>query len=93
MQGKESDRAAALTDVFGQMGIKISVENDVMKIEGGKIESAEVNSHHDHRIVMAAAVAGLNADQVIIHGAEAINKSYPAFFEDLKSLGASVAYK
>jgi 3-phosphoshikimate 1-carboxyvinyltransferase len=90
LQGKESDRAAALTDIFGKMGIKISVENDVMKIEGGKIESAEVNSHHDHRIVMAAAIAGLNADQVIIHGAEAINKSYPAFFEDLKKTGALI---
>ncbi len=93
LQGKESDRAAALTEIFGKMGVKISVKDDVMKIEGGKIGSAEVNSHHDHRIVMAAAVAGLNADQIIIHGAEAINKSYPAFFDDLKSLGASVEYK
>lgn len=93
LQGKESDRAAALTDVFGRMNIRISVEDDVMKIEGGKIESAEVNSHHDHRIAMAAAVAGLNADKIIINDAEAINKSYPAFFEDLRKAGALIEIK
>jgi 3-phosphoshikimate 1-carboxyvinyltransferase len=90
LQGKESDRAAALIDVFGKMKINISAEDDVMKIEGGKIESAEVNSHHDHRIAMAAAVAGLNADSMVINDAEAINKSYPVFFEDLKKTGALI---
>lgn len=90
LRGKESDRTAALIDVFSKMKINISAEDDVMKIEGGKIESAEVNSHHDHRIAMAAAVAGLNADRMIINDAEAINKSYPAFFDDLKSMGAII---
>jgi 3-phosphoshikimate 1-carboxyvinyltransferase len=46
-----------------------------------------VHSHHDHRIAMALAIAGLQATgDIEIEGAEAINKSYPEFFEDLDRL-------
>jgi 3-phosphoshikimate 1-carboxyvinyltransferase len=87
LAAKESDRAKALQDIFGKMGIDIVLENDEMIIEGGKIKSAEVSSHHDHRIAMAAAVAALGAEgNITISEAEAINKSYPQFFEDLKQL-------
>ena len=52
---------------------------------------AQTFSHHDHRIAMALATAALSAGgEVEIEAAEAINKSYPAFFEDLKKLGAVV---
>jgi 3-phosphoshikimate 1-carboxyvinyltransferase len=87
LAAKESDRAKTLQDIFGKMGIDIVLENDEMIIEGGKIKSAEVSSHHDHRIAMAAAVAALGAEgNITISEAEAINKSYPQFFEDLKQL-------
>ena len=64
-----------------------------MLVEGGKgIKGATVNSRHDHRIAMACAVAALNADdEIIIEEAEAINKSYPDFYEHIKSLGAAVS--
>jgi 3-phosphoshikimate 1-carboxyvinyltransferase len=90
LAAKESDRAKTLQDIFGKMGINILLENDEMIIEGSAIKSAEVSSHHDHRIAMAAAVAALGADgNITITEADAINKSYPQFFEDLKQLASS----
>ncbi len=87
LAAKESDRAKTLQDIFGKMGINIILQNDEMIIEGGRIQSAEVSSHHDHRIAMAAAVAALGAEgDIAITEANAINKSYPRFFEDLRQL-------
>lgn len=89
---KESNRALTLQDVFGQMGIRIELEGDMMFVHGGGVlKGAEVSSHHDHRIAMAAAVAALKASgPVVIHHAEAINKSYPEFYQHLQKLGVSV---
>ena len=48
-------------------------------------------AHKDHRIVMSLAVAAtLFNKEVIIDGAQAINKSYPTFFEDMKKIGVKV---
>ncbi|MEO9098675.1 MAG: 3-phosphoshikimate 1-carboxyvinyltransferase, partial [Ginsengibacter sp.] len=85
---KESNRAIALRDEFKKMNVIIELNGDLMTIHGGKeVKGAEVSSHNDHRIAMAAAVAGLSAKgNTIIHDAEAINKSYPDFYKDLKSV-------
>jgi 3-phosphoshikimate 1-carboxyvinyltransferase len=90
---KESNRAETLQQEFGKMGVKIDLNDDVMIIYGGgKIKGARVHSQHDHRIAMACAVAALKADsETIIDEAQAIKKSYPDFYNDLKSLGASVS--
>jgi 3-phosphoshikimate 1-carboxyvinyltransferase len=81
---KESDRAATLQQEFAKLGVKISIEGELMKIYGGKVKGAVVQSHGDHRIAMACAVAALAADgDVEIEGAECVGKSYPEFFEDL----------
>lgn len=78
---KESNRAETLKEIFGKMGIEILLLKDEMHIIGGKIKSAVVSSHHDHRIAMAAAIAGLGASGPIeIENAESINKSYPQFY-------------
>jgi 3-phosphoshikimate 1-carboxyvinyltransferase len=91
LAAKESDRAKTLQDIFGKMGIKITLqEDDAMIIEGGKINAATVSSHHDHRIAMAAAIAALGAEgDITITEANAINKSYPQFYEDIKQLAIS----
>jgi len=81
---KESDRAATLMEEFTKLGIDIKVQNDLMIIQGGKPKSAKVQSHGDHRIAMACAVAALKGNcEVEIDGAEAVSKSYPDFFSDL----------
>jgi 3-phosphoshikimate 1-carboxyvinyltransferase len=88
---KESRRAEALAEVFGALGVAVERDGDNLRIQGGPIRSGAVNSHDDHRIAMAAAAAALSAEGVVvIEGAESAAKSYPGFFEDLKSLGGRV---
>ena len=84
---KESDRATALQQEFGKLGLYVSIEGENMLIKGNSLNGGKVFSHNDHRIAMACAVAGLIASEpVIIDKAEAVNKSYPGFFEDLRSI-------
>lgn len=89
---KESNRSATLQEEFKKMGVEIEVNGDEMTIGGyGKLKGAEAHSHHDHRIAMACAVAALKAnDKTIIHNAEAVNKSYPDFYEHLQKLNANL---
>lgn len=93
LQHKESNRALTLQQEFGKMGVDIKLEGDKMMIAGGnELRGAMVHSHHDHRIAMACAVAALKANgEMLIEEAEAINKSYPGFYNDLKMLGAAVS--
>jgi 3-phosphoshikimate 1-carboxyvinyltransferase len=90
---KESDRAITLQDEFDKMGVTIDLKGDEMIIHGGgKVKGADVHSNHDHRIAMACAVAALKADsEMVIDEAQAVKKSYPDFYEDLKKLGADVS--
>jgi 3-phosphoshikimate 1-carboxyvinyltransferase len=85
---KESNRALTLQDTFGKMGIQIELQDNLMLIHGGTlITGAEVHSHHDHRIAMAAAVAALCANAPVkIADADAINKSYPDFYKHLEEV-------
>ena len=88
---KESDRINDAAAEINKMGIKTEVGADTMAIYGGKPMGAELDAHNDHRLAMSFAVAALFADgSFIINGAEAVNKSYPAFFSDLLKLGAKV---
>lgn len=88
---KESNRALSLKKEFGKMGVEIELNGDIMKIHGGtKLKGAAVDSHNDHRIAMACAVAALGAKgNTEISHAEAVNKSYPGFYHDLKKLGVN----
>jgi 3-phosphoshikimate 1-carboxyvinyltransferase len=89
---KESNRALTLQEEFTKLGVDIQLSGDDMLITGaGELRSAEVHSHHDHRIAMACAIAALRSEQSVeIASAEAINKSYPDFFHHLSALGARV---
>ncbi len=93
LQHKESNRAITLQQEFKKMGIEIILQDDLMMIKGGEgVKGAKVFSHHDHRIAMACAVAALQADgETVIEDAEAVNKSYPQFYDDLKLLNAAVS--
>lgn len=82
---KESNRAQTLQSEFGKLGVVIEIQDDNMLIKGGStLQGNIVNSHNDHRIAMAMAVAAIGAAQeVTIQNSEAVNKSYPEFFKDL----------
>ena len=89
---KESNRALTLREEFEKMGIEIELQGNKMLIKGGTgVKGAHVHSRHDHRIAMACAVAALKAEsETVIDDAEAVNKSYPNFYEHIQSLGAKV---
>jgi 3-phosphoshikimate 1-carboxyvinyltransferase len=85
---KESNRGLTLQEEFAKMNVKIDLQDDLMIVHGGgEVKGAAVNSHHDHRIAMACAVAALQANgETTIEDAEAIDKSYPDFYKDIESL-------
>ena len=87
LEHKESNRAETIASEYAKIGIDVELDGDVMRIRGGEIHSAEVRSHHDHRIAMSLAVSALRSDgEILIHDAECVAKSYPDFFEALESL-------
>jgi 3-phosphoshikimate 1-carboxyvinyltransferase len=92
---KESNRGLTLQDEFGKMGVQIELERDIMTVHGGKgVKGAAVHSRHDHRIAMACAVAALKAKgETTIEEADAINKSYPEFYDHIRSLGGVINNK
>lgn len=89
---KESNRLEATADMLNRLGGKVIVGKDSLTVYPvGRFCGGEVYSHNDHRIVMAAAIAATaSTAPVIIHGAEAVNKSYPAFFDDFTTLGGKI---
>ena len=88
---KESNRAVALEKEFSALGAVIRIDGNRMEIKGATLKGGVIDSHNDHRIAMAAAVAALNAQgAVTIQGDECVAKSYPGFFEDLKKIGGNV---
>ena len=89
LRSKESDRAAALSEEFGKLGISVEVEGDLMRVRGGRVGGGLVDSRGDHRIAMAAAVAALGGSgELRIEGAQCVAKSYPEFFEDIEGLSS-----
>ena len=85
---KESDRIATVVEGLRTMGAQVEELSDGMIIEGEqRLRGARINSHDDHRIAMAFAIAGLVADgETEIVGAESAAVSFPEFFETLDSL-------
>ena len=85
---KESDRIKTTVTELSKLGAEIQELADGMIIQGTpKLRGAKCNSHGDHRIAMALAVAGLIAEgETIIAGAEAVDISYPGFWRDLERI-------
>ena len=86
---KETDRIQVVADALNSMGATITPTADGMIIEGkSALHGARVNTFGDHRIGMMTAIAALLvADgEVELDRAEAINTSYPSFFDDLENL-------
>ncbi len=89
---KESDRGTTLKEEFAKLGIQVDLDGDLMRVHGGTgLKGAKVHSRNDHRIAMACAVAALQAEgPVVIEEAQAVNKSYTDFYEDLRTWGVPV---
>jgi 3-phosphoshikimate 1-carboxyvinyltransferase len=86
---KESDRLATTAALLRALGGQVAERPDGLDVQGGtRFSGGVVDGANDHRIVMAAAIAATRASgPVTISGAEAVNKSYPSFWEDYQRLG------
>lgn len=85
---KESNRIVTIAGMLAGFGADVEVLTDGLKIKGGfSLKGCICDSHGDHRIAMAAAVAGLAADsKSMVKGAECIDISFPGFTDVLKRI-------
>ena len=90
---KECDRAAVMAEELAKFGIETRVEKNSVTVYGGelKVPKKKLYGNNDHRIVMADAVLALRTGGTIA-GCEAVRKSFPNFFEELKKMGAELIY-
>ncbi len=87
---KESDRLATLAQELGRVGARVEERADGLRIEPGWGSGAAlVETHNDHRIAMAFAVAGLARGEVTIANEQVVSKSYPRFWRTLDEVVAS----
>ncbi|MGI6174243.1 MAG: 3-phosphoshikimate 1-carboxyvinyltransferase [Christensenellales bacterium] len=84
---KESDRIKSVYDMLTALGATVQVDDGEITVVGGRMRGGTVDSQNDHRIAMAAAIASAAADgDITIVGAEAVQKSYPNFFNEMRGL-------
>lgn len=88
---KESDRAEVMKDELSKFGAELLIEENSVTVLKRQLHtpSERLYGHNDHRIVMSLAVISTIYGGEI-EGYEAVSKSYPDFFEDIKSLGIDV---
>lgn len=93
LKHKESNRGLTIQSEFKKIGVQIEIDGDIMHVYGGRpIKGGRGSSHNDHRIAMALALLGLISQEgVYIDDAQAIDKSYPGFFDDIQALGAKIS--
>ena len=87
---KESDRVTTTVALLAALGARAESRPDGLVVHGGpRLRGGEVDAAGDHRIAMAAAVAGLAAEgRTTVHGWEAVATSYPGFEEVVVSCGS-----
>ncbi|MCA1756540.1 MAG: 3-phosphoshikimate 1-carboxyvinyltransferase [Bacteroidales bacterium] len=89
---KESDRGEALEREFRKLGFEITNRGTSLIVKGGsRVKGGRCESHGDHRISMALSVAAASSlNGVTLSGYDAVAKSYPGFFDDIRQCGMEV---
>ena len=87
---KESDRVAAVREGLERMGVEVTERKNNLAITGGQPKGALIDSRNDHRIAMAFSLLGSVAGETVIDNAECVSKTYPEFWDVLKSIGGEV---
>ncbi len=86
---KESDRISCIAKELQKMGAKIKETEDGLEIFPSILQGAHLHSHADHRIALSLAVAALGAKKPSdIENTQCIQKTYPSFWQDFRSIGA-----
>ena len=85
---KETDRLLALKTELEKLGANVSVTDESLTLEASDtiLRTISIKTYQDHRMAMAFAPLALRVP-IIIEEAEVVSKSYPAFWDDLKSVG------
>ena len=90
---KESDRLEATASEMKKLGASMEETKNGLIINGKSslYGNATVDSHNDHRIAMALAIAAIKCDNpIVLEGYESVKKSYPKFWDDYQSLGGAI---
>ena len=87
---KESDRVSAVRDGLETMGLKVIEEKNKLTVIGAEPKGSVIDARDDHRIAMAFSLIGSVVGDTIIDGAECVAKTYPDFWDILKSIGGKV---
>lgn len=87
---KESNRVSALTEGLERMGIKVGEEPDRLTITGSTPKGSVIDPRGDHRIAMAFSLLGSIVGETTINDAECVSKTFPQFWDILKSIGVEV---
>ena len=87
---KESNRVSALREGLNRMGVKVIEERNRLAIAGSKPKGAVIDPRNDHRIAMAFSILGSVVGETVINNAECVSKTYPEFWNVLKSIGGEV---
>lgn len=86
---KESDRLSSVAETLRALGARVDILPDGLRIFGGPLRGGEVTAQNDHRIAMMTALASsVCGGEILLHGAEAVEKSYPRFWADFDTLHA-----
>ena len=89
---KESDRIETMAEGLRACGIAVEIYDDGILIQGGHLKDATVNSHDDHRVAMAFAIAGATSDNAItVENCQNITTSFPNFVETANKIGLSLS--
>lgn len=95
LRNKESDRLMALQMEMEKIGYSLETGDDFISWNGRRLPVGEdevIDSHGDHRIAMAFAMAAARVGHLTIDGAECVAKSFPGFFEELEKIGFEVKF-
>jgi len=87
---KESDRVLVVKQGLERMGVRVKEDRDRITIYGSRPQGATIDSRGDHRIAMAFSLLGLVAGGTVIEDAECVSKTFPQFWDVLKSIGGEV---
>jgi 3-phosphoshikimate 1-carboxyvinyltransferase len=89
---KESDRVAAVAEGLRAMGIPVQQQEDLLSITGSTPQGTVIDSRNDHRIAMAFSLLGCIAGDTVITEAECVSKTFPEYWNAVKSIGVKVAF-
>jgi len=83
---KETDRLAAVATELRRLGAGVEEKADGLVIEPGELHGATVETYDDHRMAMSLGLVGLRVPGVRLRNPECVAKTYPRFFDDLRSI-------